>query len=307
MNFYFKISILEGIIFIIFIQNNLCKEKYLDSFSFYYDYITDQIKIYDFSLEHNSNLNCFKGNKLAINSFENTYEISSILTEKNKIKEYHSQASNGAFLISVYKLEINEIQFKVNLIKYFISDNIVKEIFFELPIKKEKYNSFPLEYKNYFELKQNQIASKKGFERRKKRISDIFGFQIEKKENYNFINGSIDKVYIISSENNKIKYFADITSDLIKDEDLNKNINVEIHDFYLSNLPQKFDLYVFIKSNDELKNRNSFITLIKKNIVYPNFSLTKSNPNYSMIIITFSLIFTTIILVAISVSVKSLM
>ena len=308
MTFYFRISLLKGIIFIIFLKNNLCNDIYLDSFSFYYDYTTDQIKIYDFSLEHNSHLNNFNGDEIPLNSFENIYEVSLILTEKNKITEYYSQALNGAFMISVYKLEINEVEFKVNLIKYFISDNIVKEIFFDLPIKKEKkYTSFPLEYKQYYELKQNKLASKKGFERRKKRISDIFGFEIKKKENYNYIKGTIDKVYIISSENNNIKYFADITSDLIKDKDLNKNVNIEINDFYLSNLPKKFDLNVFIKSNDENKNVNSFITLIKKNIDYPNFSLSKSNPNYSMLIITSSLILTTIILVAISMTIKSLL
>ena len=168
MTFYFRISLLKGIIFIIFLKNNLCNDIYLDSFSFYYDYTTDQIKIYDFSLEHNSHLNNFNGDEIPLNSFENIYEVSLILTEKNKITEYYSQALNGAFMISVYKLEINEVEFKVNLIKYFISDNIVKEIFFDLPIKKEKkYTSFPLEYKQYYELKQNKLASKKGFERRK--------------------------------------------------------------------------------------------------------------------------------------------
>jgi len=296
MQFQPKFNFLKVVLFIIIFKNISSEQKTLDSFSFYFDYHTDEIIIYDYSVEHNSYLDIKNGNKILLNSFKNSFRYYIILTEQNKINEYYSKAQNGGFTISVHKLEINGIEIKVNLLQYLILNNINLDIIFDIPSNNNiKFISFPLEYSSYFKLKQNYQTSKNSYKTRKQKISDVYGFEIENLSD-NEINGIIDKVYVISNNKGKIKYFSDVTFNLMKDEQLSKD-NVEVFNFHVTFLPGNFDLYVFMKIKDNNNDNDFHISLIKKNINYPNFQIKKNNPLFLMIIITLILISIAILVV----------
>ena len=57
-------------------------------------------------------------------------------------------------------------------------------------------------------------------------------------------------------------------------------------------------LYVFMKIKDENSNEGNYISLIKKDIKYPNFQMKKDNPLFLMIIITLVLISIAILVVS---------
>ena len=297
MHFQLKFNFFKIALFLIIFKTISSNQKTLDSISFYFNYLTDEIIIYDYSLEHNSYLDTKNGNKILLKSFKNSFKYYTILTESNKINEYFSKAQNGGFAISVHNLEINGIEIKVNLLQYLILNNINLDIIFDIPSNNNiKFISFPLEYSSYFKLKQNYQTSKNSYKTRKQKISDVYGFEIENLSD-NEINGIIDKVYVISNNKGKIKYFSDVTFDLMKDEQLSKD-NVEVFNFHVNFLPGNFDLYVFMKIKDENSNEGNYISLIKKDIKYPNFQMKKDNPLFLMIIITLFLISIAILVVS---------
>jgi hypothetical protein len=82
----------------------------------------------------------------------------------------------------------------------------------------------------------------------------------------------------------------------MKEEQLSKD-NVEVFDFHVTFLPGNFDLYVFMKIKDNNNDNDFHISLIKKNINYPNFQIKKNNPLFLMIIITLILISIAILVV----------
>ena len=295
MQFQLKFSFLKLVLLLLTFQNISTEKNILDSISLYYNYHTDEIIIYDYSLEHNSYLDTKNGDKILLNSFKNSFKYYTILTEKNKVKEYYSKAENGGFAIVVHYIEINGIEIKVNLLQYLILNNINIDIIFDIPSNK-KVISFPLKYLSYYKLNQNYQTSKNSYGKKEKKISDVYGFEI-KKISKNNINGVIDKVLVISYNNGKIKYFSDVTPYLIKDEKLSKD-NVDVFNFHINFLPGNFDLYVFMKIKDENSNEGNYISLIKKDIKYPNFQMKKDNPLFLMIIITLVLISIAILVVS---------
>ena len=88
-----------------------------------------------------------------------------------------------------------------------------------------------------------------------------------------------------------------MTLNLIKDNNLSKD-NVEVFNFHVNFLPGNFDLYVFMKIKGKNNNDDFYISLIKKNVNYPNFQMKKNNPLLLMIIITLILISIAILVVS---------
>ena len=297
MHFQLKFNFFKIALFLIIFKTISSNQKTLDSISFYFNYLTDEIIIYDYSLEHNSYLDTKNGNKILLKSFKNSFKYYTILTESNKINEYFSKAQNGGFAISVHNLEINGIEIKVNLLQYLILNNINLDIIFDIPSNNNNnFISFPKEYSSYFKLNQNYQASKNGYVERNQKISDVYGFEIENVSDNN-VDGIVDKVLVISNNNGKIKYFSDVTLNLIKDNNLSKD-NVEVFNCHVNFLPGNFDLYVFMKIKGKNNNDDFYISLIKKNVNYPNFQMKKNNPLLLMIIITLILISIAILVVS---------
>ena len=246
--------------------------------SFYYSEEENKISIIDFSPDFSSILTYGENSEILTTS-NNKFELSRILTNENLKDEYKSKHIDGEFLIKYYDINIDEVQFNFITLFYFVSDVEFKDIIFE-PKNLKKFNVFPESFENNFEFNQEKTLAESSRKRRNKKISETYTFSMKKMKNSQF-----EKISLISYRKKKVDYMADLTSNIYKNVDLS-NENIDYFDFWLENLPEKFNLQVtYALTDDDGNYLDKKIVIIIKDIKYPNFvELKKFNPNYEMCI-----------------------
>jgi hypothetical protein len=234
------------------------------------------ISIIDFSSDFTSILKYGETTEI-LSTSNNKYELSTILTNDNLKDEYKSKHIDGEFLIKYYDINIDEVQFNFITLFYFVSDVEFKDIIFE-PKNLKKFNVFPESFENNFEFNQEKTLAESSRKRRNKKISETYTFSMKKMKNSQF-----EKISLISYRKKKVDYMADLTSNIYKNVDLS-NENIDYFDFWLENLPEKFNLQItYALTDDDGNYLDKKIVIIIKDIKYPNFvELKKFNPNYEM-------------------------
>jgi hypothetical protein len=164
---------------------------------------------------------------------------------------------------------------------------------------------------------QCKQCSSDGSKLLKKSISDIYGFEFVS----NGGNTVIEKVVLVAKDykKKKVTYYADVTS-LLYEQTSGKSDKRKFY-FYLMNLPFNFDLHFTINilnndtnsddTNTNMNNANTYsdtkVLLIHQNIEYPNYSVEKPNPNYTMFIATISISSIAMLMTIIAIIVKSIL
>ena len=263
-------KILFEIIFVLMISSS-----YQD-FSFFYDNSKDQIYL---GLENNT--------------YSQSYSSNDILNYNNLKKKYYSSAGISKFNIEYYSCNISSvlnkpldlIKVEYNLTEY--DNTLIKEIILDL--NKSNENIFPTKYKNEFIVEENKRAAKRGSENRQTIIYDTFGFTIKSIHNLNF---QVSKVLLANFRNKKLNYLANLSYNV------NKYIGNNTFNIYLKNMPEDFDLLIYIDLCDEnWKETGEKILVVKKEFHYPNYKVEEENPNQTMIIIAITFILIGFILI----------
>jgi len=246
--------------------------------SFYYSEEENIISIIDFSPDFSSILKYGETSEILTTS-NNKYELSRILTNENLKDEYKSKHIDGEFLIKYYDINIDEVNFNFISLFYFVSDVEFKDIIFE-PKNSKKFNVFPESFEKNFEFNQEKTLADSSRKRRNKKISETYSFSIKKMKNCRF-----EKISLFNYRKKKVDYIADLTSNLYNYVELS-NENIDYYDFWLENLPEKFNLQItYALTDDDGNYLDKKILIIIKDIKYPNFKeVKKYNPNYKMII-----------------------
>ena len=211
-------KILFEIIFILIISASS------QDFSFFYDNSKDQIYL---GLENDT-------------SFQ-SYSSNDILNYNNLKKKYYSSAGISKFNIEYYSCNISSvlnkpldlIKVEYNLTEY--DNTLIKEIILDL--NKSNENIFPTKYKNEFIVEENKRAAKRGRENRQTILYDTFGFTIKSIHNLNF---QVSKVLLANFRNKKLNYLANLSYNV------NKLIGNNTFNIYLKNMPEDFDLLIYI-------------------------------------------------------------
>ena len=265
-----QLKILFEIIFILIISASS------QDFSFFYDNSKDQIYL---GLENNT--------------YSQSYSSNDILNYNNLKKKYYSSAGISRFNIEYYSCNISSvlnkpldlIKVEYNLTEY--DNTLIKEIILDL--NKSNENIFPTKYKNEFIVEENKRAAKRGSENRQTIIYDTFGFTIKSIHNLNF---QVSKVLLANFRNKKLNYLANLSYNV------KKYIGNNTFNIYLKNMPEDFDLLIYIDLCDEnWKETGEKILVVKKEFHYPNYKVEEENPNKTMIIIAITFILIGFILI----------
>lgn len=284
---------------------------------FYYSNNDEEILLFNYDFYSNQELLKLQitnnTEEITLSNAQTKFSSKDLLTEENKIKDYTSKAIDGTFDIKYHSIFLNKKEIYLIKISYNASSTLFSEIIFEIPSedKKVEWISYPNKLLSDFSVGQCPECSKKGKERLKKTISDIYGFYFESPEN---LKGEIEKVFLISKKDDQIVYYADMTS--IKY--LYNDTTIDIHnyqpqrqyyDFYLEDMPETFELHITFNIKEDLNNEltGRKILLVKKNINHPNFGIDNNNPNFSMFIISVSVIGVSLIATIFGIVVKNIL
>lgn len=284
---------------------------------FYYSNNDDEILLFNYDFYSNQELLNLQitnnTEEITLSNAQTKFSAKDLLTEENKIKEYTSKAIDGTFDIKYHSILLNKIEIYLIKISYNASSTLFSEIIFEIPSEKKEVDwiSYPNILLSEFSVGQCPECSKKGKERLKKTISDIYGFYFESPEN---LKGEIEKVFLISKKDDQIVYYADMTSiKYLHNETMTEIKNYQpqrkYYDFYLEDMPETFELHITFNVKEDINNEltGRKILLVKKNINHPNFGIDSNNPNFSMLIISISVIGVSLIATIIGVVVKNIL
>lgn len=276
---------------------------------FYFNGPENEILIdnYDFSTNGPLLLKVANSAEISLTTPQSKLSPSSLMTQDNMVKDYTSKAEDGTFTIQYHEISINETVVNLINVTYYASSTLFNEILFEVPSDKESYVTYPYGLEDEFVIEKCAKCSTEGGKRRKKKVSDIFGFSFEASEN---IEGEIEKVFLVANHKNKLAYYADMTS-LIYRYDANQITLSEesskmFYDFYLEEMPEKFDLIITYSVKEKIESdlAGKKILIVKKDVKHPDFGVNKENPNFTMFIVSMSLISVALVLTVIGIVVK---
>ena len=302
----------------------LCSCAMCFNYAFYYNENSQQISIFNYNALSNNNNNVDSSssflsiskpsssssdNSFPLTAYQTDFNSSTLLTEDNLINSYSSKVKDGTFHIEYYSLYIDSTEINLLNISYYASNTYFHDILFELPshVESDKaslYYPSNAVVSNEMKVIQCKQCSSDGSKLLKKSISDIYGFEFMS----NGSNTVIEKVVLVAKDykKKKVTYYADVTS-LLYEQTSGKSDKRKFY-FYLMNLPFNFDLHFTINilnnntnsddssnanTNTNMNNDNTYsdkkVLLIHQNIEYPNYTVEKPNPNYTMFIATISI------------------
>lgn len=277
---------------------------------FYFNGPENEILIdnYDFSTNGPLLLKVANSADIPLTSPQSKLSPSSLMTQDNMVKDYTSKAEDGTFTIQYHEITLNETVVNLINVTYYASSTLFNEILFDVPSDKESYVTYPNGLEEEFIIGKCVKCSTEGGKRRKKKVSDIFGFSFETSEN---IEGEIEKVFLVANHKNKLAYYADMSSLMYRYDANQITLSEEessklFYDFYLEEMPEKFDLIITysVKENIESDLAGKKILIVKKDIKHPDFGVNKENPNFTMFIVSMSLISVALVLTVIGIVVK---
>ena len=276
---------------------------------FYFNGPENEILIdnYDFSTNGPLLLKVANSAEIPLTTPQSKLSPSSLMTQDNMVKDYTSKAEDGTFTIQYHEISINETVVNLINVTYYASSTLFNEILFEVPSDKESYVTYPYGLEDEFVIEKCAKCSTEGGKRRKKKVSDIFGFSFEASEN---IEGEIEKVFLVANHKNKLAYYADMTSLMYRYDANQITLSEEstrmFYDFYLEEMPEKFDLIITYSVKEKIESdlAGKKILIVKKDVKHPDFGVNKENPNFTMFIVSMSLISVALVLTVIGIVVK---
>ena len=305
------------------------------NYAFYYNANSQQISIFNYNTLSNNDNNDYTTSSSSssflymskppsslsfpLSTYQTDFNISTILTQDNIINSYSSKVKDGTFQIEYYSLYIGSTEIHLLNISYYASNTYFHDVLFELPshVHSDKASLYYPSYgvvSNEMKVMQCKQCSYDGSKSLKKSISDIYGFEFVS----NGMNTVIEKVVLVAKDykKKKVTYYADVTS-LLYEQTSGKSDKRKFY-FYLASLPFNFDLHFTINiinndnsDNDDtnMNNDNTYsdtkVMLIQQNIEYPNYTVEKANPNYTMFIATISISSIAMLMTIISIIVKN--
>lgn len=317
----------------------LCSCTMCFNYAFYYNANSQQISIFNYNALSNNNNNddtsssslylskpssssSSSEHSFPLTAYQTDFNTSTLLTEDTLINSYSSKVKDGTFQIEYYSLYIDSTEINLLNISYYASNTYFHDILFELPshvesAKASLYYPSNIVVSNEMKVIQCKQCSSDGSKLLKKSISDIYGFEFAS----NGSNTVIEKVVLVAKDykKKKVTYYADVTS-LLYEQTSGKSDKRKFY-FYLMNLPFNFDLHFTINilnndtnsddTNTNMNNANTYsdtkVLLIHQNIEYPNYSVEKPNPNYTMFIATISISSIAMLMTIIAIIVKSIL
>lgn len=211
---------------------------------------------------------------------QNVIKEETILTEENKSLDYVSKAQNGLFNIAYYSVFLNNNLFNFIHISYSANELNFREVIIQDPNDERDLITYPSSYQNKITVEKCPRCSVSRSKREKKSLSDVFGLKISNADNGGF---SVDKIYLVSYNKEKVVYFADMTS-LIEDKEPESE-EKEL-DFYLENMPERFDLHMTLS----MKETKEKVLVVKRRLKNPEYGAEKGNPNYNLLIVSGSIL-----------------